>query len=192
VRTPAPAPVIDTTVKVPSIAGAPRKSILVGESFEFTPSASDPDGRPLQLAIANLPRWSQFDVATGRLSGTPSREDVGTYDNVRISVSNGQASAVLPDFSLQVADTQSGRVTVSWDPPTANIDGTAVTNLAGFRVYYGQSPDRLTSRLDVANPGVTAVVVEDLSPTTWYFAVAAYTRENVEGERSDVVSRSLM
>jgi len=29
------------------------------------------------------------------------------------------------------------QATVSWIPPTTNTDGTALTDLAGYKVYYG-------------------------------------------------------
>lgn len=175
-----------------TINGVPRNSILVGEAFEFTPAASDPHGLPLRFSIANRPVWMQFDTSTGRLSGQPTHQHVGTYQNVRISVSNGQGSAALPEFSLQVADTQAGHVTVYWEPPTDNVDGSAVTDIAGYRIYYGPGPDRLTARLEISNPGVTSAVIENLSAATWYFAVAAYTRADVEGELSDIVPYAIL
>lgn len=176
----------------PTIRGAPRKSLLVGEAFEFSPIASDPQGLPLLFSIANRPGWMQFDTSTGRLSGLPAQEHVGTYQNVRIAVSNGRTSATLPEFSLQVADTQAGHATVDWDPPTDNVDGSALTDIAGYRIYYGPGPDRLTTRLEISNPGVTSAVIENLSSATWYFAVAAYTRADVEGELSDVVPCAIL
>ena len=176
----------------PTISGAPRKSVLVGEQFEFSPIASEPNGLPLRFSIANRPGWMQFDTSTGRLSGLPAQQHVGSYQGVRISVSNGRVSAALPEFSLQVADTQGGQVTVYWDPPTDNVDGSALTDVAGYRIYYGPGPDRLTTRLEVSNPGVTSAVVDNLSTATWYFAVAAYTRADVEGELSDIVPYAIL
>jgi hypothetical protein len=34
-------------------------------------------------------------------------------------------------------DAISGQATLSWDPPTTNVDGTPLTDLAGYKVYYG-------------------------------------------------------
>lgn len=175
-----------------TIDGAPQKSVLVGELFEFAPVASSLGRDPLQFSIANRPRWAAFDAATGRLSGKPTQEDVGTYENVRISVSSGRAGATLPAFSLQVTDVATGHAVVSWEAPADNVDGSPLTGLAGFRVYYGKRADQLTSRLDIANAGVASVVIGDLSPATWYFAVAAYSRDHVEGELSEVVPYAVL
>jgi len=175
----------------PTILGLPRKNVRVDETFEFTPSARDPTGQHLRFSIKNRPRWAQFDFTTGRLTGTPGKADTGSYDDIRISVSNGVGDASLPEFSLQVSDTAAGSATVDWDPPLDNVDGSALTDLAGFRVYYGRLPDHLANRVDIANPGVTSAVIDNLSPETWYFAVAAYTRGGIEGELSEVLAYSV-
>ena len=74
----------------------------VGKSYTFQPSASDPDGNPLTFSISNKPSWASFSATTGRLSGTPAASNVGTFANIVISVSDGQASASLQSFSIAV------------------------------------------------------------------------------------------
>ena len=91
-----------------------------------------------------MPAWATFDIVTGRLSGTPAATDAGTYANVVISVSDGTASATLPAFSIVVTGPVSGIAELTWTAPTQNEDGTALTNLAGYKVRYGQSPGALT------------------------------------------------
>jgi hypothetical protein len=181
----------DLQETAPIISGHPRKTVMVDETFEFAPSARDPGGQHLRFSIVNRPRWTQFDPATGRLAGTPGDADTGTYDRIRISVSNGVGEAALPEFSLRVSDTGKGSATVDWDPPLDNVDGSVLTDLAGFRVYYGRLPDHLANRVVIANPGVTSAVIDNLSPETWYFAVAAYTRGGIEGELSEVLAYSV-
>lgn len=170
-----------------AIAGAPEKSAGVGEQFEFSPTAAGGTAGALRFSIANKPAWASFDSATGRLSGTPQFEDVGTYERIRISVTDGHGTAELPAFTLVVTDVATGYAVVQWDPPTENVDGSPLTDLAGFHVYYGRHPDRLTARVDIDNPGVVSVVIENLTPATWYFAVAAYDRDQSEGQWSSVV-----
>lgn len=86
----------------PSISGTPPVSATVGEAYSFTPTASDPDGDTLEFRIQNQPQWADFDSATGRLSGVPQLGSVGMHDQVRISVSDGQASSSLPNFGIEV------------------------------------------------------------------------------------------
>lgn len=86
----------------PSISGAPVTSSPADAPYRFTPSASDPEGNRLRFAIANKPRWASFSSTTGTLAGTPTAAQVGTYRDIRISVSDGSRSAALAPFSISV------------------------------------------------------------------------------------------
>ena len=176
----------------PTIAGVPPTSVTAGQAYSFTPTASDPDaGQTLRFGIANQPAWASFDIVTGRLSGTPTSSDVGSYGNIVISVSDGIASATLPAFTITVADVQTGSATLNWTPPTLNEDGTPLTDLKGYRIFYGTSSASLNLRLDIPNPGVTSAVIENLSPGTWYFGMKTYNTSNVESGMSSVVSKTI-
>src|SRR5262249_20862703 len=87
----------------PVISGTPATTAVVGESYTFTPRASDAQGATLTFSIVNMPGWASFDNTSGRLSGTPSSDSVGTFANIQISVSNGQATATLDPFAITVA-----------------------------------------------------------------------------------------
>ncbi len=99
----------------PLISGVPATEATEGESYGFTPTASDPDGDELTYRIENRPAWAAFDPATGRLSGTPGNDDVGITRGVVISVDDGNGgTAALPPFGLSVTN-------VNY-PPVANPD----------------------------------------------------------------------
>lgn len=100
--TPTDTAIAETSNSPPAINGTPGTSVAEGTAYSFTPSASDPDGDALHFSISNLPPWASFDNAMGTLSGTPSSAAVGTYSGIVISVSDGQATASLPSFSIQV------------------------------------------------------------------------------------------
>ena len=82
-------------------------------------------------------------------------------------------------------------VEVSWSAPTANTNGSALTDLAGYRVYYGTSPGSLSQSVDVPTAGAIDYVVQGLKTGTWYFAVTAYTNTGLESTRSSVVSKTI-
>jgi len=86
------------------------------------------------------------------------------------------------------APISTGSATLDWTPPTTNSDGSALTNLAGYTVYYGTSPDSLTQSVKVSNPGLTAYTLSNLTSGTWYFAVTSYSSTGVESTRSGVIS----
>ena len=173
----------------PSISGSPVTSIRQGEAYSFRPLATDPDGDTLTFKIANKPAWASFDSRNGRLYGTPGAGDVGSYSSIRISVTDGKDTAQLSAFTLNVEAIQTGSATLSWTPPTENTDGSTLTNLAGYKIYYGRSKDSLSEVVEIRQPGLTTYVVEDLSPATWFFTMTSYNSEGVESSRSEVVSK---
>jgi hypothetical protein len=175
----------------PTISGTPPTSIRSGEAYSFQPNASDPDGDALTFSIQNRPSWANFNASTGRLSGTPGAGDVGQFSNVRITVSDGRAQASLGAFTIAVNQIAMGSVTLSWLPPTTNADGTTITDLAGYRIYYGRSAGTLDQTIVISNSGTTRWVVDNLSPATWYFSMTSYNSSGVESSRSGVVSTTL-
>ncbi|HKU16590.1 MAG TPA: putative Ig domain-containing protein [Steroidobacteraceae bacterium] len=177
------------TNKKPTISGLAAPSVNAGSAYVFRPQAADGDGDPLKFSIANRPAWASFNATTGQLSGTPASASVGTYANIVISVSDGKASTALGAFSITVADVSRGSASLEWLPPTQNLDGSALTNLAGYRIVYGTSASQLTQTIEVANAGMSSYVVDDLAPGTYYFAVRAYTRSGAESANSNVMPR---
>jgi hypothetical protein len=175
----------------PTISGSPLLSILVGVGYSFQPSASDPDGNALTFSIQNRPSWATFDTSTGRLSGTPGLLDVATFANITISVSDGTAVASLPAFSLSVLQVTTGSATVTWTTPTENTDGTALTDLTGFRVLYGRAADALTQSVAVNNPSLSQYRVDNLTSGTWYFAVVAVNQVGNESNLSNVATKTI-
>jgi len=177
--------------QAPTISGTPTGTATVGQAYSFTPTAADPDGQALTFSIANRPTWATFNTATGRLTGTPTAADVGTYSGIVITVSDGAANVSLPGFTVTVQQVQTGSATIRWTPPTTNSDNSPLTNLAGYRIYYGTSSGNLTQVLNLPNPGITSGVVDNLSAGTWYFAVTSYNSSNVESARSNVTSKTI-
>jgi hypothetical protein len=104
----------------PVISGTPSTEVKAGKNYNFTPAARDGSGIPLTFSIRNKPDWAAFSAGTGEVRGTPANNQVGTYGNIVISVSDGQASASLPAFSIKVmpASAPPGPPTISGSPGT--------------------------------------------------------------------------
>ncbi len=173
----------------PVISGTPAPEAMVSEPYDFTPSASDPDGDALQFSIANRPSWATFDTGSGRLHGTPQAADLGLYESIRISVTDGSETDTTGEFSVDVVDTTEGTATLSWTAPTENEDGSALTDLGGYRIYYGTASREYSSKLAIQDAGITTAVIENLSPGTWYFAATALSADGVESSLSNEVER---
>ncbi|MBA1330769.1 hypothetical protein QQ73_06235, partial [Candidatus Endoriftia persephone str. Guaymas] len=75
--------------RAPLISGTPVSSVAVNSTFNFTPTASDADGDQLSFNVTNLPSWAVFAPENGTITGTPSSNDLGLYQNVRIGVFDG-------------------------------------------------------------------------------------------------------
>jgi hypothetical protein len=186
--------VVTITVTVnqpPAISGSPSTEAVVGQSYSFSPSASDPEGRPLTFSIQNRPLWASFDNNTGRLSGIPSSAHLGTYSGIIIAVNDGVNSSALPSFGITVRNVTVGTAELTWVAPTLNTDGSPLTNLAGFKVYYWKDGVGETV-LDLPDPLLTSMVIEQLSAGTWYFQMTAYNTNNVESARTGSVFKTIL
>ena len=175
----------------PTIFGSPNTAILVGDDYSFTASASDADGDSLTFSVLNLPSWATFDTATGRLAGQVLLGDIGVYDEIRISVSDGKASNSLPEFSIAVTNSALGSMTLAWTAPTENTDGTPLTNLAGYNIYFGRSQGVYTNQIRIDNPSISTYLVENLLPDTYYIVASSFNALGVESAFSNVAVKTV-
>ena len=159
--------------------------------YEFVPTASDADGDTLTFDVQSKPNWANFDLSTGRLYGQPTLADVGEYTDIVVSVSDSTSSISLPAFTVSVTATALDTVTLSWTAPTQNSDGSALTDLAGYKIYYRKNSGSYDQAVRLDNPSITTFVVEQLSPATYYFAATAFNSTGVESSFSTEVVRTV-
>jgi hypothetical protein len=77
-------------------------------------------------------------------------------------------------------------VRLAWSPPTHNIDGTPLTDLAGYKLYYGDASGRYSHCEDLGL-STTALVtgLSDFQPH--YFTVTVYNGLGIESDFSEEV-----
>lgn len=80
-------------------------------------------------------------------------------------------------------------LTLNWGAPTTNSNGTPLTDLAGFNVYYGTSSRNYSYKVDVGN--TTGTVISDLSSGMWCFAVTAYDTSGNESSLSNELCKTI-
>jgi hypothetical protein len=174
----------------PKISGSMPGSVEVGKAFSFVPTATDAERDTLKFKITSKPSWATFDPATGRLMGTPKRTDVGSHEDIVISVTDGKATASLPKASVSVSAAAAASavdVTISWEPPTQNTDGSAA-KLSGYKLYYGKASQQYSKSVAITNAGLTRYVLEDLTPGKYFFSIAAVSSAGIESPYSPEVS----
>lgn len=80
-----------------------------------------------------------------------------------------------------------GTAVMVWTAPTANTDGSVLTNLAGYNVYQGASAAAL-SKINPALVTATSYSVTGLAPGTDYFAVTAVSSTGNESAQTAPVA----
>ena len=84
-----------------------------------------------------------------------------------------------------------GSITISWQAPMRNNDGTPLVDLAGYRIYYGQTPGSYESLVRITNVGVMTYVLDGLSPGTYYLVMTSVNSAGLESAPSAEFSRTV-
>jgi hypothetical protein len=180
-----------------TISASDGKTTTTMPAFALTVSPAAPPAETWTICANEYGRCS-FTGARRVRYGTGAtwviQEFTDGVDCINASFSSDPAPGATKRCELGSGVAQpppSGRVTLSWTPPTQNVDGTALTNLAGYRIYYGTSAAALTRTEQVSNASITTYPVEGLSPATYYFAVRSYTSDGIESANSNIASKTV-
>ena len=112
---------------------------------------------------------SNGTAGNGEINGSDSEEVIG-----------GDSSEANPvDF-----------VKLSWMSPKSKADGTELTNLGGYMIYY-RSTDDITQIYSMDAGNVTSATIHNLSQGTWCFAISAYNEAHVESELSNYACKTI-
>ena len=104
---------------------------------------------------------------------------------------NRTAIAVALMLAL-AAWSRAAEITVEWEFPTTNEDGSALTDLAGARLHYGTTSSNYTATVDVpgGQPGETRRhTITGLPKGQLYYVNA--TAYNADGAESDFVPQEV-
>lgn len=146
-----------------------------------------------RASATSAPATTSASAATGA-TGRPSVPLAGstsTAPSVTTDSSSSTTTTGVPAPALIAQQTAANTLTVSWLAPTENTDGSALTNLHGYRIYYGTSKTDMSHKIDINTVGTQSFVVEDLAPGVWYFAVSAYNSKDIESTLSNVADGTI-
>ncbi|HEY0922843.1 Ig-like domain-containing protein [Rheinheimera pacifica] len=176
----------------PEISGTPATSVDQGQAYSFVPTVTDPDGDTLTFSIQNKPTWASFDTATGALTGTPAKEHVGTTTGIVISVSDGELSASLAAFSIEVISVNAAPVAVddNFTLPFSNGHTYLLDVLANDTDPDG---DSLTVTAAKASIGLVSIQSNKLLFTAPdnFSGTASFSYSITDGELSDMAQVTL-
>lgn len=127
---------------------------------------------PVALSCAASGAWSGSRAVSGSVA-LPAITSSASY-TLTCSWSGGLGSAV-----------------VNWITPTTNTDGSPLTDLAAFVVFYGSSASALTQSKAIADPAAASTTIASLTPGNWFFAVRSVNAVGVESSNSNVAQKAI-
>jgi hypothetical protein len=147
------------------------------------------------LGIAQV-SWRNDRGGQGTASGTDNWQTSSValqlgQNNITVTAEDTDGKTHSRNINVNRESGETGSATLSWAAPTTRTDGSALQNLAGYRIYYGRMPGTYDYTIDVDNSGVLTYVVEGLVSGEWYFALSAYDTNDVESDRSEEVSQQI-
>jgi hypothetical protein len=105
---------------------------------------------------------------------------------------NASGAKTSAKATVTVVDTAAaGTATLSWNAPKVNTNGTPITPLSGYTIYYGTAENSMTESLVVSGASTTSAEVTGLASGTWYFAIAADAADGTRSPMSDIGSITL-
>ncbi len=140
--------------------------------------------------------WANDRGGEGIANGTESWQTASINlelgeNRITVTAENTAGETSSRSIVVNRESGQIGSAALSWAAPTARTDGSALTNLAGYKIFYGRMSGVYDYQIDINNPAVLTYVVENLVSGDWYFALAAYDTEGLESDRSNEVLRQI-
>lgn len=166
-------------------------AVQSGASLAVTLSASP---KSVALNGTTTLTWSGTGVtsctASGGWSGTKAASGTATVGPLTRDTTYSLSCTGAGGTAVTMTSVMIRQAVLSWKAPTQNIDGSTLTNLAGYKIYYGNASRNYTQTISVSG-GSTVQRTVALSPGTWYFAVTALDSRGRESAFSGEASKSI-
>ena len=126
--------------------------------------------------------WSGSRATSGNANVGPLNQ--ATTFRLTCDGAGGSAVAMI---SVRVNDS----VTLNWQAPAQNVDGTPLTDLAGYRIYYGQQSRNYSESVPINGTSRTDYSL-NLSSGDYYFAMTAIDADGNESGYSNEVLKTVL
>jgi ABC-type glycerol-3-phosphate transport system substrate-binding protein len=90
--------------------------------------------------------------------------------------------------------TSSGsKLLLEWSAPATRTDASplALSELQGYRVYYGTSPNDLQLLVDLNDSTINDFKVDSIPAGNYYFAVTVYDMDGIESGFSNIINKDV-
>jgi hypothetical protein len=177
--TPATLTSISVTPKNPSIAN--------GTTQQFKATGTYSDNTTQDLTDSAV--WSSSSAGVATISNAAGSKGLAAAVAAGSTTITSASGSVSGSTTLTVTGT--AVVTLSWNAPTTNEDGSPVS-LSGYKIYYGTSSGAYSKSVSVASTGASPVTYTlTLSPGTYYFTVTAISTDGQESAFSNEASKTI-
>ncbi len=167
----------EITVDVPQAGGvsvalsSDQSSVLINAQVQLTWTSDNAD------SCESSGAWSGARSLSGTFT-TPALTADATYKLTCFA--QGESAVAL--ITVEVVDK-----IIRWQAPTENVDGTALTDLTGFNVYWGDSSRGYTGSINL--PAEIREWDISLASGTYFLAVTALDAENNESSYSNEIRK---
>ena len=138
-----------------------------------------------------LPRLAQLALAALICTGVAACNHSGTSTSGSAAAASASSNPLgSASGSASSATTATKSITLSWNPPTQNSDGSSLTNLAGYTLHYGTNSQDYTGSIEITSATQTSYTVSDSNfpPGKYYFAISAYNAQQVSSSLSGEIA----
>ena len=176
-----------------SNSGSPPPSD-VGPDITFTasPMAIAPNGQTVLTWTSDADSCTASGDWSGSkdVSGSETISALTSDSNFILSCSDANGS-VSDSVDVTIILSGNGTALLSWTPPTENTDGSTLTDLAGYKIYYGTASSSYTEIVTINNPGLSSYQIDNLTTADWYFVVTSVNSAGIESSYSTEVSKTI-
>lgn len=183
--------VSSASTAAPAPAPAPSGTwTTVANEYKFFTLAA-----PTTVRFGTGSKWVSMTIPAGKaycgVTTFPSDPAPGSGKVCQTSASApAPAPAPSPAPAPAPAPT-TGSAAVAWVAPTRNADGSNLSDLAGFRVYYGTASGSYSKSITINSPYTTNYTISGLPAATYYIIVKAYDTSNNESAASPEASKTI-
>jgi hypothetical protein len=138
------------------------------------------------IGLAETPGPDEVNPDPGAIDTPPTTV---AHTEILRATPPAREPTLLPDVPAAISQQGAGSATISWIPPSQNEDGTPLLDLAGFNIYIGAEVGVYTQSINIDNPGITRLVIDELDPGTHYFVATAFSNTREESAYSNMIVR---